>query len=267
MSQKDIRRRFTLLIMAGGKSSRFDFSKLNLKIREKPMLKIKGTPIIKRILDELKDLKYINRIIVAVSKNTPLTKKFLENLISNTRKNKTNSSHFSSSSSFSSSSFFSSSSPLIFEIFDSPGKNYHEDLKYIIKTAKTGLTLIMTADLPLISSEIIEKILGYYQDLKEIEIKDKKLNLRISARPSLSAMVPKELILSKSIKPSYIFRDKYDRELVPVGINILDDALIDLDMIPQVEYITDDERLLYNINTVEDYNKLMKRLEEDPYLI
>ncbi|MEM3151180.1 MAG: NTP transferase domain-containing protein [Candidatus Bathyarchaeia archaeon] len=57
----------TALIMAGGKGSR-------MKIKcEKPIIKIMNKPMIKWVIEAVKESKVTSRIIVATSKNTQKT--------------------------------------------------------------------------------------------------------------------------------------------------------------------------------------------------
>ena len=59
----------TALIMAGGKGTR-----MNLDC-EKPMVEVNNKPMINYVVDALLESRYVDKILVAVSDNTPLTAK------------------------------------------------------------------------------------------------------------------------------------------------------------------------------------------------
>ena len=62
----------TALIMAGGKGTR-----MNLEC-EKPMIKVNNQPMIFHVINALTESRYVDKILVAVSPNTPLTMKYVE---------------------------------------------------------------------------------------------------------------------------------------------------------------------------------------------
>lgn len=116
----------TALIMAGGKGTRMELG------CEKPLIEINGKPMIQYVIDALENSKKIGEIIVATSKNTPKTDKFLKK-----QKIKT---------------------------IMTPGKDYVHDLRFIISNFKLGdILLTITADLPLINEDIIDHVLLEYE--------------------------------------------------------------------------------------------------------
>lgn len=116
----------TALIMAGGKGSRMQ-SPL-----EKPLVPIKDKPMIESIIRALEDAEKIDNIIVATTKNTPQTEKFLKN-----RGIKT---------------------------IRTPGKGYVSDLEFIISKLKSDQVLLtITADLPLINSSTLDYVVEKYE--------------------------------------------------------------------------------------------------------
>lgn len=120
----------TALVMAGGKGSRMDSD------CEKPMIKVKGKPMVTHVLDALTSSKYIDKIIVAVSPNTPFTEKYLEDF------------------------------PVI--IIKTKGNGYVEDLSDILSDRKyveeDEVVMTLVADLPFITSEHIDDVLDHYYD-------------------------------------------------------------------------------------------------------
>lgn len=115
----------TALIMAGGKGERL---KIN---EEKPLLKIQGKTLIERVISAVKAAKNIDEIIVAVSKFTPNTAKFVKFLEVKT--------------------------------IETPGEEYCSDLKYIIKNYKFEVILTISADLPFLSGAFIDSIIEFYK--------------------------------------------------------------------------------------------------------
>ncbi|MCS4541909.1 MAG: NTP transferase domain-containing protein [Euryarchaeota archaeon] len=115
----------TALIMAGGKGKRL---KIN---EEKPLLKIQGKTLIERVISAVKTAKNIDEIIVAVSKFTPKTAKFVKSFG--------------------------------VKAIETPGEEYCSDLKYIIKNYKFEVILTISADLPFLSGAFIDSIIEFYK--------------------------------------------------------------------------------------------------------
>ena len=61
----------TALVMAGGRGTRMDLDE------EKPLIKVDGKPMIEHVLDALINSEHVDRILVAISPNTPKTREFL----------------------------------------------------------------------------------------------------------------------------------------------------------------------------------------------
>jgi adenosylcobinamide-phosphate guanylyltransferase len=119
----------TALIMAGGKGSRMDL------FIEKPLIELDGKPIITYVLDSLKKAKNIDRIIVAISSNTPKTAQLLSRLDISTIK--------------------------------TPGKEYVYDMAYAIRKLTLQTVLVIGSDIPLITSEIIDLVVEKYNTIKK----------------------------------------------------------------------------------------------------
>ncbi|MGF7119528.1 NTP transferase domain-containing protein [Methanobacterium oryzae] len=190
----------TALVMAGGKGSRMNFN------GEKPLIKINNQPMIMYVINALKKSKQINDIIIATSKNTPKTDEFLKNQGIKT--------------------------------ILTPGKNYVDDLQYIISNFKLDdVLLTLTADLPLITGEIIDYVLRRYEK---------------SSKPAMSVMIPEDFFIENNLKPTSVFEN-----LVPSGLNIL--RSINKTQNEEV-LILEKIELAVNINTCEDINLLKKLL-------
>lgn len=185
------------VIMSGGKGTR-----LKADV-EKPLFKLRGKPLIDYVIKNLSDSKFIDKIFVAVSPNTPATTKYLTSLDSS------------------------------FEIIDTPGTDYLNDLSFILdffeKKSKDDTLLVINADLPFISSDLIDYVIDYY------------LSLNVE---SLSTLVPVEIFKELNLIYSYDFDG-----LVPSGLNILKTRNV---IQEEENLILSKVELAININTLQD---------------
>jgi adenosylcobinamide-phosphate guanylyltransferase len=133
-----------------------------------------------------------------------------------------------------------------FKIVPSPGQSYHDDLKYIIKKFQLHMTLVLTTDIPTITQDDVDLFIHQFEGNKI---------------PSLSVMCDLSSALSfykNEIPPNHIYINSEGLSLVPVGINIIDGTYIDAEYIPQKEFIIRDTHLLHNINSIEDYKRILQ---------
>ncbi|MGZ4856856.1 MAG: NTP transferase domain-containing protein [Methanobacteriaceae archaeon] len=115
------------LIMAGGRGNRMNSA------REKPLIEVRGKPLILRVVRALEEAGDVERIVVATSPHTPQTALFMNKLG--------------------------------FEVVKTPGAGYIEDLAFLVSKDefKDQILLTVTSDLPLITSKIIDGVLEEYQ--------------------------------------------------------------------------------------------------------
>jgi len=192
----------TALIMAGGKGTRMELDV------EKPLVEINEKPMIQYVIDALKNTDKIHNIIVATSGNTRRTKTFLKEQGIDT--------------------------------IETPGDGYVHDLGFIISNFKLDdILLTVTADLPLISSDILDYVLEEYEKSK---------------KPAMSVLVPLHVFEEYGIKPTMMFEN-----LIPSGLNILRSINKTQD---EKVLIIERIELALNINTCEDI-KLLKKLLGD----
>lgn len=190
--------KITALLMAGGKGTRM---KLGV---EKPMLKLGGKPLIEYVLDALMRSKEVNDVVVAVSKYTPKTAEYL------TRRSVV--------------------------VIETPGESWHVDVRYAVKKMSLDKVLTVSADIPFITSEIIDEIIRGY---------------RRSRKSAFTVVVPLETRKRLGLSANYTLRIG-NKTLVPAGINVVDGKRIDDDVLEEEIFIMDDERLAININTYQD---------------
>jgi adenosylcobinamide-phosphate guanylyltransferase len=195
----------TALIMAGGRGTRMRME------GEKPLLQIQGKPMIQHVYEAVLASREVNNLIVVTSPNTPLTRDFAENLG--------------------------------LKVVETPGWGYVEDLAYLIKTINIenfddDVLLTITADLPLITGEIIDDVVVEY------------LNC---GKPAMCVAVPLEFFTEFDLKPHLVLGD-----MVPSALNILrrnnnqqDEEVLELRKF----------ELALNINSPEDLISLEKYFE------
>ena len=173
--------------------------------QEKPLMMVNGKPLIEHVLHALRDSSLVDKIIVATSCHTPETGAHVENLG--------------------------------FEVLNTPGNGYVEDLSFILSQDdfKDEVLLTLTSDLPLITARIIDQVLGEYHK---------------SSTPAMSVMVPVEIFREHGLKPSLVLQN-----VVPSGLNILrgNDTEQDEEVL-----VLDKIELALNINSPEDIKCLKK---------
>jgi len=194
----------TALVMAGGRGTRMG------RLGEKLLLKVRDKPMIDYILDALKNSAGIDRIIVAVSQHAPRTARRAKELS--------------------------------FEIFETPGLDFVSDMRCAIKDLGLGDVLVVSADLPLVSSEFIEDVLRRYEQCR---------------KPCLSVMTTEEFYLKTRPKT-----DLGRSQLVPTGINVIDGGKIDEPELEQENYVTTAIDVAVNVNTFEDLRQAELLLDQ-----
>lgn len=188
----------TALVMAGGRATRLSSDV------EKPLVEINGTTILQRVLKALANSKSVERIVVAVSaKNVQTTRALRE---------------------------------LGVEMIITPGVGYEEDMKTAIKQQHLSDVLVVSADLPFLTSTLVEQAIEKY---------------RAGGKPALSVMCPLTTLERLGVQPSHVFTID-GRRLVPAGVNILNGARIDEPALDETMLITDAVELAVNVNTPRD---------------
>ena len=190
------------LIMAGGKGKR-------LSMDEKPLTELLGKPLIEYVLEALLNAENIDRIFVATS---PRVEKTIEWL----------------------SEFYESNAQV--SILQTPGNGFVNDM--VQATEDAGIkdkVFITMADLPLITPEMIDRIIVKYHEVNT---------------PALSVHMKLEVCTNLGLRPDTVFH-KNGGFIVPCGINILDVGKIREEQ-EDYNFILDDEELALNVNTQAD---------------
>jgi adenosylcobinamide-phosphate guanylyltransferase len=194
------------LIMCGGKGERIkDFCS------DKSMLNLNNEPLIEHILVSLKDSKKFDRIYAAGSCNSKFTLNFLKN-------------HRYSFSRF-------------LEIIETSGIDYSTDLIFVLEKLKPSTVFVLPSDMPLITPELIEKIIATWEGDKQC----------------ISIVMDKEFITKLGLDPTISIKLE-NKEYFHSGITIFDSSKLERGQVIKEQYITlNDERLAFNINTKKDY--------------
>lgn len=188
----------TALVMAGGRATRLTSDV------EKPLIEINGTTILRRVLNALENSENVERIVVAVSARSVQTTRTLRELG--------------------------------VEIIMTPGVGYEEDMKAAIKQQHLGDVLVVSADLPFLTSTLVDQAIESY---------------RAGGKPALSVMCPLTTLERLGVQPSHVFTID-GRRLVPAGVNILNGARIDEPTLDETMLISDSVELAVNVNTPRD---------------
>jgi adenosylcobinamide-phosphate guanylyltransferase len=198
----------TALVMAGGKGTRMELSE------EKPLLQVGGKPVIEHVIAALKNAKKVNSIVVAVSDYTPKTAKLMLKF------------------------------PV--SVIKTPGKEYVSDMGYAVRTLRLQTVLAIGADFPLITAEVIDAIVKYYE---------------LCGKPALSVVVSMETKAQLGLGGKYGF-ELNGKRVVPAGINIIDGRRIDEEELEEEIYVSDRKEVAININTIQELRiaeKLFKK--------
>jgi len=188
----------TALVMAGGKGSRMQH------FDEKPLICVEGKPIVERVIEALQQAKGIESIAVAVSHHTPKTAAFVT--------------RFS------------------VMIVPTSGKGYIQDTQYVVKHLKLRRIMTVSADLPLVTGEVFDEIVGRYKSC---------------GKPALTLVVSDDLKERLGLSLDHSFQLD-DRTVVPVGINLIDGRRIDEDELEQEVFLLDRLEVAVNVNTIEE---------------
>jgi adenosylcobinamide-phosphate guanylyltransferase len=109
-------------IMCGGRASRMQEG-----VIEKPLLKVNSVAMVERVILALVNSDRFDRIVAAVSPNTPKTKGLLKSKG--------------------------------IEIIETSGEGYSNDLSYMLSKLKPRRVMVVPSDLPLLNSQIVSEIL------------------------------------------------------------------------------------------------------------
>lgn len=128
---------------------------------EKPLLKVDGVEMVERVISALASSDRFDRIVAAVSPNTPGTNKFLKSKG--------------------------------IETIETAGEGYSQDLSYLLSILKPQKVVAVPGDIPLLDSQIVNEIISAIDDRQEQEpaisiILEKGFVEEIGVKPSIVLM-------------------------------------------------------------------------------
>jgi adenosylcobinamide-phosphate guanylyltransferase len=186
------------LIMAGGKGTRFSGD------TEKPMAQFEGKPLIRRVIEAAKESERVTEIIVAVTTISPNTAQEAK---------KTG-----------------------VKVIETDGRGYHEDVQQAVQEANIQCpVLIVSADIPLLTGEFLDEIIGKY------ELLDK---------PALTVLIPEEALTEHGLSAASPYVHKGKTYAVS-GINIIDGRRINEEQEQEV-VVSSRPEAVFTVNSVED---------------
>ncbi len=184
----------TALVMAGGKGTRMAMA------TEKPMLQVGSKTMLQHAVEAAFNSKHVDRVVVTVADPNSLT------------------AH--------------KARELGVEVLVTAGDGFEEDMRHAIKTLNLEEVLVVSSDLPFLTSAIVDKIIEEF---------------RKTGKPSMAAMAQEATFLRLGLRPSYVF-DSGNR-LVPLGVNMIDGRRIEEDELEQAILFVDSDELTVNVNT------------------
>lgn len=195
--------------MAGGRGSR-------LKMGEKPLVKLFGRPLIDYVALALEDSS-VDRIFVSATENVPQTREWAVKRG--------------------------------LAVVETGSYGYVADMIEAVQKARVmDPIMIIMADLPLVTSDLIDEIIDVYESRPE---------------PALSTHTPLELHSRLDRRPDSLFNYR-GRLIVPAGINVLNGAEIEKEQ-EDFHLIMERIELAVNVNVPSDL-KLCERIMQGDFL-
>ena len=195
------------LVMAGGRGSR-------LKMGEKPLVSLFGRPLIDYVVLALEE-SLVDRIFISTTENVPSTRKWAEERD--------------------------------LYVLETGSYGYVPDMiEAVIKSGVKEPIMVIMADLPLVTPEIIDQIIEVYNERRE---------------PALSTHTPLSLHSRLGRRPDSLFNYR-GQLIVPAGINVLSGAEIDKEQ-EDLHLILERMELAVNVNVPEDLMLCEKIMQGD----
>ena len=141
-------------VMCGGRAKRM-LQQQQTGI-EKPLLKVQGVAMVQRVISALTSSNRFDRIIAAVSSNTPETNEFLKSKE--------------------------------VERIETSGQGYSQDLSHLLSQLQPHKVMIVPSDIPLLNSQVVDEILNAIHNRQEPAISivlEKRFVEEIGATPSI----------------------------------------------------------------------------------
>jgi adenosylcobinamide-phosphate guanylyltransferase len=191
--------------MAGGRGTRMGYEV------EKPLITVGGKSMLARVVEALKGSSKIGEVIIATSQYTPRTEE--------------------------------EAVRMGLRVIRTEGSGYVADARQAIGMLVPRTVLVVSADLPLISSRLIDDVIQYYFTC---------------GKPALKVITYR---WGRSRGSS-----GGEEELRPAGLNIIDSNYIWMEHIEEADLLVESVEVALNINTPSDVERL-RRLLSKQYII
>ena len=155
------------VIMCGGIASRMQQGGI-----EKPLLKVDGIAMVERVILALAGSDRFDRILAAISPNTPKTKELLKSKG--------------------------------IETIETPGEGYSNDLSYLLLKLKPQRVMVVPSDIPLLNSQIVSEII----DIIGYSSISSSSTTRKEKGQAISIILEKGFVERTGAKPSIVL-DQY----------------------------------------------------------
>ena len=182
---------------------------------EKPLIPICGRPMIERVLDAVQRSKKVDDIIVIVSPNTPTTAERMKNVSG-------------------------------IKLIETSGGGYIQDMKHAIKSEGLKIVLVISADLPLITPELIDKVIIEYERC---------------AKSALMVAVTLAFCEQQGFYSNSSYSERYG-SIIPAGINVIDGSKIDEEELKEEVLVLNRTEIAANINSLEDLKRIREIIGE-----
>ncbi|MEM4297232.1 MAG: hypothetical protein QW815_02550, partial [Nitrososphaerota archaeon] len=114
--------------------------------------------------------------------------------------------------------------------------------KFVIKSLSLRFVLIVSADLPLLKGSYLDEAIERFL---------------ISGKPALCLVAPLMEYKGLGFNPDHVLKEG-GRDVVPVGVNILDGSRIDESELPQENLVVKDVKAFINVNTPDELERAKK---------
>jgi GTP:adenosylcobinamide-phosphate guanylyltransferase len=156
--------------MCGGRASRMQLQRQQQGGIEKPLLKVAGVAMVERVISALASSNRFDRIVAAVSPNTPKTNEFLNSKG--------------------------------IETIETAGEGYSQDLSRLLSKLKPQRVVAVPGDIPLLNSQIVNEILNTIDE-------DEDDDDRQEQEPAISIILKKGFVEKIGVKPSIVLMNQY----------------------------------------------------------
>lgn len=200
-------------LMCGGKGSRL----VTPLAIEKPLLRLNGGTMIDLVIEALLGSEQFDKILALPSLNTPKTSEYLNN-------HRYTSLH-------------------AIDVIETEGVSYSNDLSAVVCKLKPARLFVVSADLPLLNSKIVQKIVARC----------------LPGVTCVSIMLEKPFVESIGIKPS-IVTFVGTKEYCHSGITVLDSSKVcNEPYLEEHHVVMNNVELAVNVNTIKEF-KVAKEL-------